>query len=62
MKRYTVICPFCGKSNYSLYLEETGGHMECDKCGKVSLHEISTLAKFGESTVIFPLLKAGVSA
>lgn len=28
-----VKCPECGAMNYSLYLEETGGLMECEHCG-----------------------------
>ena len=28
-----VKCPECGTMNYSLYLEETGGWMECENCG-----------------------------
>lgn len=28
-----VKCPECGTMNYSLYLEETGGFMECSCCG-----------------------------
>lgn len=28
-----VKCPECGAMNYSLYLDETDGWMECDHCG-----------------------------
>ena len=28
-----VKCPECGTMNYSLYLEETDGWMECENCG-----------------------------
>lgn len=28
-----VRCPECGTINYSLYLEETDGWMECEHCG-----------------------------
>ena len=28
-----VRCPECGAVNHSLYLEETDGWMECEKCG-----------------------------
>ena len=28
-----VKCPECGIMNYSHYLEETGGWMECENCG-----------------------------
>lgn len=30
--RYDVICPLCGKENRNLYLEETEGWMECERC------------------------------
>ena len=33
MKTYDVICPVCGRINRGLYLEETEGWMECEKCG-----------------------------
>lgn len=33
MKTYDVRCPVCGSINYSLYLEETDGWMECERCG-----------------------------
>ena len=29
MKSYDVRCPYCGKLNRSVYLEETNGWMEC---------------------------------
>ncbi len=32
MKKYNVICPVCGAVNRNLYLEETGGWMECESC------------------------------
>ena len=32
---YDVICPHCGHRNYNLYLDETKGWMECEKCGKL---------------------------
>ncbi len=32
MKTYDVRCPICGKLNRNLYLEETDGWMECDRC------------------------------
>ena len=35
MRTSNVICPVCGKVNYNLYLEETGGYMECDRCGSI---------------------------
>ena len=36
MKTYDVSCPCCGHRNKALYLEETEGWMECEKCGKIS--------------------------
>lgn len=32
METYDVRCPICGTINHDLYLEETGGWMECDHC------------------------------
>lgn len=32
MKTYNEKCPFCGHLNKNLYLEETNGWMECEKC------------------------------
>lgn len=32
MKQFNVICPQCGTVNKGLYLEETDGWMECEKC------------------------------
>ena len=36
MKSYDLRCPFCGTVNCGLYLEETDGWMECEKCGNDS--------------------------
>lgn len=36
MKTYDVSCPCCGHRNKDLYLEETEGWMECEKCGKIT--------------------------
>ena len=33
MKQYDVKCPVCGKTNHGLFLQETGGWMECEYCG-----------------------------
>lgn len=33
MKQYDAECPVCGRINKGLYLEETGGFMECEACG-----------------------------
>ena len=38
MRTSNVICPVCGKVNYNLYLEETGGYMECDRCGSIVMN------------------------
>lgn len=35
MVQYDVKCPVCGKINKGLYLSETGGWMECERCGAV---------------------------
>ena len=37
MKKYDVACPCCGHINRGLYLEETGGMMECEKCGNITI-------------------------
>lgn len=37
MKTYDATCPVCGHKNMNLYLEETEGWMECEKCQQVSL-------------------------
>lgn len=36
MKTYDVKCPICEHVNHNLFLEETDGWMECEKCGQVS--------------------------
>ena len=36
MKQYDVKCPRCGYVNHNLYLEETDGWMECEKCGSMT--------------------------
>ena len=36
MKIYHAQCLCCGQWNYNLYLEETEGWFECEKCGRVS--------------------------
>lgn len=35
MKTYDVNCPCCGHRNRDLYLEDTKGWMECERCGRV---------------------------
>ena len=37
MKRYDKACPCCGHLNRGLYLEETGGMMECEHCGNTTV-------------------------
>lgn len=32
MKQYDITCPICGTLNKGLYLDETGGWMECEHC------------------------------
>jgi hypothetical protein len=36
MKTYDVTCPVCGCVNHNLYLEETNGWMECEKCQRIT--------------------------
>ena len=36
VKKYNVSCPCCGHSNNNLYLDETEGWMECEKCGELT--------------------------
>ena len=37
MKRYDMTCPCCGHLNRGLYLEETGGMMECEYCRNTTM-------------------------
>lgn len=32
MEKYDVKCPICGEVNRGLFLDETDGWMECEKC------------------------------
>ena len=32
MEKYDVKCPICGEVNHGLFLDETDGWMECEKC------------------------------
>ena len=41
MKTYDVICPECGHINKNLYLDETNGWMECEKCSELSMYHLS---------------------
>lgn len=36
VKTYDVKCPICGKVNHNLYLDDTGGWMECEGCGQMT--------------------------
>ena len=50
MKSYELRCPICGTVNRGLYLEETDGWMECEKCGNV------TQSMEHRQTVLIPLI------
>ena len=50
MKSYDLRCPICGTVNRGLYLEETDGWMECEKCGNV------TQSVEHRQTVLIPLI------
>ena len=50
MKSYDLRCPICGAVNRGLYLEETEGWMECEKCGNV------TQSMEHRQTVLIPLI------
>ena len=50
MKSYDLRCPICGTVNRGLYLEETDGWMECEKCGNV------TQSMEHRQTVLIPLI------
>ena len=47
---YDICCPVCGAVNRGLYLEETDGWMECEKCGNV------TQSMDHRQTVLIPLI------
>ena len=36
VRMFDRICPVCGCLNRELYLEETNGMMECERCGSIS--------------------------
>mgnify|MGYP005804260767 FL=1 len=44
MKTYDVCCPACGTVNRDLYLEETEGWMECERC-----HQVIQIPAFARS-------------
>ena len=50
MKSYDLRCPICGTVNRGLYLEETDGWMEREKCGNV------TQSMEHRQTVLIPLI------
>ena len=52
MKKYDVNCPCCGYKNSALYLEETEGWMECEKCGRA----VQVTNRFGKHLKI-PVFK-----
>ena len=52
MTAYDAKCPYCGHKNIDLYLEETEGWMECEKCG-----EVSQVTKRFEKRVRIPVFK-----
>ena len=39
MIAYDAKCPYCGHMNIDMYLEETEGWMECEKCGHLHQYE-----------------------
>ncbi|MDI9243203.1 translation initiation factor 2 [Fusibacillus kribbianus] len=51
MKTYDVKCPICGHVNHNLFLEETDGWMECEKCRSMARSE-----NFGEM-IRLPIVK-----
>ena len=52
MKTYDRVCPYCKHMNRKLYLEETGGLMECEKCG-----EVTQVSKHFEKRVKIPVFR-----
>ncbi len=49
MKTFDVRCPVCGHMNHNLFLEETDGWMECEKCNA------ATRSLRSEDTIRIPL-------
>ena len=37
MRSFDRVCPVCGQINRGLYLDETDGFMECERCKEVSI-------------------------
>ena len=53
-----VKCPECGTMNYSLYLEETEGFMECSCCGcTVQLQRERASVLPGDKQIRWQILK-----
>ena len=58
-----VKCPECGVMNYSLYLEETEGFMECSCCGcTVQLHRERASVLSGDKQIRWQILGPGRSS
>lgn len=55
MVKTNARCPVCGTVNYNLYLEETGGFMECECCKAVTCSE----QDFEKLLPRIPVLKTG---
>ena len=36
MSNWHASCPYCGQRNENLYLDETDGLFECERCGLVT--------------------------
>lgn len=49
MKTFDVRCRVCGHMNHNLFLEETDGWMECEKCNA------ATRSLKSEDTIRIPL-------
>lgn len=49
MKTFDVRCPVCVHMNHNLFLEETDGWMECEKCNA------ATRSLKSEDTIRIPL-------
>ena len=52
MLAYDATCPHCGHRNIDMYLEETDGWMECDKCG--TLHQFEKFRR-GKRIPVFQM-------
>lgn len=56
MKQYDLRCPVCGTMNKGLFLEETDGWMECDRCHAVT-QDITFLHKHTVKIPLFDMKK-----